>query len=331
MSLFGHLPDGRRVDRIVLGSDDGVRLGVLTLGATVHELSVPDGTGGRVNLALHAHDVAGYLATPSDYFGAVVGRYANRIAGASLPVEGTTYALAEGAGGHCLHGGPDGFHRRLWTVADSSAHHVRLVLVSPDGDQGFPGEVTAEVTYEVSGRDIRISFRATTTAPTVVSLTQHTHVNLAGSGTVEDHLLQVAAGQYLPVAEDLIPFDGPAPVTGTPLDLRAARRLGDVLAADHPQLQIGGGLDHCFVLDGSPAAVLSDPASGRSLTLTTDLPGLQVFSGNAFSDGREPLSGIALEPQLFPDAPHHAGETGWDPGVLRPGEVYTASITWTLR
>ena len=337
---FGTLPDGRAVTRYSLGRPDGVQLRVLDLGAVVQELWVPDREGRLANVVLGFGDVDGYVEAAGDFYGALVGRFANRIAGAELVLDGTTYRLSASDGPHTLHGGADGFHRRLWEVDSADDTSITLSLVSPDGDQGFPGNLHATVTYEVTGDEVRIGYTARTDATTVVSLTQHAHFNLAGegSGSVEEHLIQVSAGRYTPVGPDLIPTGEHEDVTGTPFDLREPRAIGDRLREGHPQLRRGRGYDHNLVLDpgAAPAAVLEDPSSGRRLEVHTDRPGLQLYTCN-FQDGTHygtsgrsyrQGDGVALETQSFPDGPHHVGEPGWPDPVLRPGEVFRTSTVW---
>ncbi len=338
---FGSLPDGRTVSRYTLGTPGGLALRVLDLGAVVQQLWVPDSGGERANVVLGCADVAGYLRSPGDYYGAVVGRFANRVAGAELVLGGETYALAANDGPHCLHGGTDGFHRRLWTVQHVDSTSLTLSLVSPDGDKGFPGELHVEVTYEVSRDEVRIGYRATTDATTVVSLTQHAHFNLSGegSGTVEDQRLRVAADRFTPVGPDLIPTGAIAEVAGTPLDLRGGPRLGDALRSGHEQVVRGRGYDHNYVLgggDGDPAAVLRDPVSGRTLEVRTDQPGIQVYTGNFFDGTHQGIrgrsyrqgDGVALETQTYPDGPHHQVEPDWPSGLLRVGEAFASSTSW---
>jgi aldose 1-epimerase len=337
---FGTLPDGRAVTRYTLGGPAGLRLRVLDLGAVVQELWVPDREGRVANVVLGFADVDGYVAAAADFYGAVVGRFANRIAGAEVVLDGTAYRLSANDGPHALHGGTDGFHRRLWEVDRADDTSITLSLRSPDGDQGFPGDLHATVTYEVTADEVRIDYSARSDAATVVSLTQHAHFNLAGegSGSVEGHLLQVSAGRYTPVGPDLIPTGELEDVIGTPFDLREPRPIGDRLREGHPQLRRGRGYDHNLVLDlrGAPAAVLEEPSSGRRLEVHTDRPGLQVYTCN-FQDGTHygtsgrsyrQGDGVALETQSFPDGPHHLGEPGWPDPVLRPGEVFRSSTVW---
>ena len=328
--------DDRPVTRHTLGSDDGVVLRVLDLGAIVQELWVPDDSGARVNVVLGFADVAGYLGAPEHYFGAVVGRFANRIDGGTFELGGRRYELARNEGVHTLHGGPDGFHRRIWERVSSDEGHLSLRLVSPDGDQGFPGRLTVTVTYLVAGSDVRIEYAAETDATTVVNLTQHAHFNLSGegSGTVEGHELRVAADQFHPVGPDLIPTGEAADVSGTPFDFRSPVPIGARIREGHEQIRRGRGYDHDFVLSRQDsAAVLTDPRSGRTLTVDTDQPGVQVYttnfldgshfgtSGRAYRQG----DGVALETQHFPDAPHHPD---WPSTVLQPRETFTSATVW---
>jgi aldose 1-epimerase len=236
-----------------------------------------------------------------------------------------------------LHGGPDGFDRRLWTTLEASGDHVVLELDSPDGDQGFPGRVRCRVRFEALPDRVRIEYSATTDAPTVVNLTNHAYFNLDGAGDVLGHRLSVAADAYTPVDDAGIPLGEHQEVVGTPLDLRHRALLADVVAAPHPQLvSAGGGLDHNFVLRGSglrEVAELESADGDVRLTLVSDQPGLQVFTANSF-DVADPATsggvhgrwaGVALEPQHFPDSPNRPG---WPSTVLRPGETYRTVTEW---
>ncbi|MEU4587685.1 aldose epimerase family protein [Kitasatospora aureofaciens] len=336
------LPDGRSVTRWTIASPSGVRAEVLSLGARLQALYVPDREGRRANVVLGCERV-GDLLGEGAYFGATIGRYANRIAHGVLPLDGTTHRLTTQPTGHTLHGGRDGFATRLWDgvpVRDGRRAGVRLRLHSPDGDQGFPGALTVETTYllDPAGR-LCIGYRATTDAPTVVNLTNHAYFNLAGegNGTVLDHLLRVEARGYLPVDAELIPIGPAARVLGTPFDLREERRIGDrVVDGDQQIRRAGAGFDHNWVLDGNglrPAAVLSHPASGRRVECLTTEPGLQVYTGNHF-DGtlRGPsgrpygtYAGVALETQHFPDSPNHPE---YPSTVLRPGEEFRSMTVY---
>jgi aldose 1-epimerase len=324
--LFGETSRGP-VQVLTIGSEPGPVLELLDLGATVHRLWVTGGDGVRRNVVL-GH------ATPEDYVesvgrvGATIGRYANRIKDGRFPLGGETVQLATNERGNLLHGGPDGFDRRLWEVVRHSDDQLMLTLTSPHGDQGFPGQLRAMVSFSTSADSVRVAFSAVTDAPTVVNLTSHAYFNLDGdgSGPVDDQLLRVAADGYLPVDDRGIPLE-PSTVAGSSFDLRKPSRLGEVIART-------GGLDYNYLLDGSePAAVLDSPTTRTRLELSTDRPGLQVYTGNGLDAARgsatgQPYvkgAGIALEPQLFPDTPNRP-EFG--SALLRPGETYSASIRW---
>ncbi|MEV0531063.1 aldose epimerase family protein [Kitasatospora sp. NPDC050463] len=336
------LPDGRRITRWTFGSPKGVTVEVLSLGARLQAVHAPDRAGRQANVVLggeRAEDLLGEAA----FFGATVGRYANRIAGGVLPLDGTTHHLAVQPTGHTLHGGPEGFATRLWDGVPVRADRrvgVRFRLRSPAGDQGFPGALTAEVTYLIDPvGELSITYRAATDAPTVVNLTNHAYFNLAGEGrgTVLDHLLRVEAAGYLPVDGDLIPIGPVEPVAGTPFDLRSARRLGTCVTEQDGQIRRAGhGFDHNWVLDGTGyrrAAVLSHPASGRFVECLTTEPGLQVYTGNHFdgsltgrSGGRYARhAGVALETQHFPDSPNRPD---YPSTLLRPGERYQSKTVY---
>ena len=336
-SSFGALDDGTPVTAYTVSADGhGIQLTVLDLGATVTRLRMPLRSNGFADVALGLHDARDYAAPTSAYLGATVGRYANRIAGARFTLDGTPHKLSANEGTTCLHGGPGGFSTRLWTVVSSDDSSVELELRSPDGDQGFPGTVTARVRYAVGPDAVTIEHRAHTDAPTVVSLTNHTYLNLAGEGTVDEHRLTVAADGYLPVDPRSIPLGHVEPVEGTPFDLRHGAVLGDRVGADHAQVSQAGGIDHAFVIDGEGlrlAARLEHPPTGRVLEVSSTQPSLQVYTGHKLDGtltdrgGRvlEPRAGIALECQGYPDAPN---QPAFPSAVLRPGEEYRATTVW---
>ncbi len=315
---------------LTIGSEPGPVLEVLDLGATVHRLWVSGGDGVRRNVVL-GHATAEEYLESADYVGGTIGRFANRIAGGRFPLDGETVTVETNEGANTLHGGPDGFHRRTWQVVDHAEETLTLRLHSPDGDQGFPGAVVASARFETTPDAVLVTLEATTDAPTVVSLTSHAYFNLDGdatSPTVDDQVLTVAAGEYLPVDGQGIPAD-PRRVTGSPYDLRTAVRLGDVLA-------LTGGVDHSYVLDGGglrAVATLDSPVTHTRLALHSDQPGLQVYTGGGFDGTRRsstgqrygPAAGIALEPQLFPDTPNRPD---FGSAVLRPAESYRSRIEW---
>jgi aldose 1-epimerase len=330
------MPDGRPVRCLVLDASPEVELHLVDLGATVHRIVVTGGDGVRRDVALGHPTVAAYLAA-HDYLGASVGRYANRIRGGAFTIDGNPVVITPNDRSNALHGGPEGFDRRIWQILDATPTSALLRLVSPDGDQGFPGELTVDALFEVDQNTISITYQATTDAPTVINLTQHTYFNLGGdaAGSVDGHELTVHAQAIIPVDGTGIPLTERLPVTGTPFDLRRPTRLAGPLRSAHEQVVLSGGIDHNYVLDGSglrDVAELSCAATATTLTLATDQPGLQVYVGN-FLDGPPARhggryrqgDGIALEPQLFPDTPNRPD---FGSAVLRPGERYRARCVW---
>ncbi len=337
--VFGRLPDGRDVHLLSIGSAPGPVVEALTLGATVHRLEVTCGDGVRRNVVLGHPDVEERLAS-GDYIGGTIGRYANRIAGGRFTLAGRDVEVSTHDRGHSLHGGPDGFDRRLWEVVEHTADEVVLTLTSPDGDQGFPGTVEATVRYRVDGDAVSVTMVATTDATTVVNMTNHAYVNLdgdgEGAGTIDEHLLQMDCDTFTPVDATGIPLGAHAAVDGTPFDFRQARLLGPAIRAGHPQVSDAHGIDHNYVMPGTGlrrAAVLESPRTATRLELWSDQPGLQVYTGNFLDGTRRSIGGgryrqgdgIALEPQLFPDSPNRPQ---WPSAVLEPGEVYRSVIEW---
>lgn len=340
--LFGVTATGEPVQRWVI--DDGdIAVGVLSLGATIHTLEVPDATGRRADIVLGFDDVAGYETTKT-FAGSVVGRLANRLTDARFTLDGVDYSVVPNEGANALHGGLDGFHRRIWSIephTDEVGQGLRLRLVSPDGDQGFPGrlEVTVDYLLVPGERRLVINYSATTDAPTVVNLTQHAYFNLAGaqpvgtatSPTLDGHLVQVDAAHYTPVDGRLLPTGEEAHTIGTAFDLRQPQPL-EFLSLDH-NLIVGDGLP---VPAGQPlrwTAALDHPASGRRMEVLSTEPGIQVYTGVGL-DGSEVGKGgvayqkaaaICLETQHFPDAPNHPE---FPTTTVRPGEQYFSRTDW---
>ncbi|MEU3251663.1 aldose epimerase family protein [Streptomyces sp. NPDC006997] len=321
---FGTLSDGTEVRSWTL-ERAGVRVRVLSYGGIVQSVEVPDRTGRAGNVVLGFADLAGYEEHPGPYFGALVGRYANRIGGGSFPLDGRTYEVTRNEGPSCLHGGGRGFDQRVWDVIPDGPYAVRLSRVSPDGEEGFPGRVEVSAVYalEESGA-LRIDYEAVTDAPTVLALTNHSYWNLGGvDGGPESttgHELRIDASRYTPVDADLIPT-GVAEVAGTRFDFRAARKAGS-------------GYDHNYVLDkgvteaAEEIAELYDPASGRALTVATTEPGLQLYTADQVTGPFAPGCGVALETQHFPDSPNRPE---FPSTVLRPGEVYRSRTVYGFR
>jgi aldose 1-epimerase len=331
------LPDGRQVTMWTLRNAHGAGLTIMDLGATILTLDVPDRSG-RLGDVVFGFDHAAPYLTSTSYFGAVVGRFANRIARGRFTLGGRDYTLAINNAPNTLHGGTIGFDKRLWrgqavTTADGSG--VRFTLESPDGEEGYPGAVVAMVSYVWTESDtLIIEYRATSTAPTPFNISQHSYWNLAGADakTVLEHELRINAETYTPVDATLIPSGQIAPVAGTPFDFRTAKPIGRDIGVDNEQLKFGHGYDHNWVLRGSgfrEAAWLHDPHSGRTMTISTDQPGLQFYSGNFLNGsivGRGgnayPLrSAIVLETQHFPDSPN---EPNFPNAVLRPGQPFAS-------
>jgi aldose 1-epimerase len=346
---FGSTPDGVNVDRFTLTNGHGMRIRIITYGGIVQTIEVPDRHGRTANVALGFPTLNDYIRTNnSPYFGAIIGRYGNRIAGGMFTLDGVTYQLAKNNNGvNHLHGGNVGFDKRVWAateVHEGSTVGLRLSRVSPNGEEMYPGTLTTTVTYRLTpDNTIRIDYRATTDAPTIVNLTNHSYFNLAGegSGDINDHKLTINASRYTPVDSTLIPTGALDPVGGTPMDFRRPTAIGERIRNSFQQLVFGRGYDHNYVLDRKDptfrqlelAARVTEQSSGRVLTIRTTEPGIQFYSGN-FLDStlvgtggkmyREG-DGFALETQHFPDSPNHAN---FPSTVLRPGQTYQTTTTY---
>jgi aldose 1-epimerase len=316
-----------------------LEVGVITYGARIVSVRTPDRDGTWADVVLGLADLDAYRRD-TGYLGACVGRYANRIAGARFTLDGVEYRIPPNEGENALHGGPGGFESAEWSTDGPDGTSLTLRHTSPDGDNGFPGTLSAAVTYTVDGPALRIEHTATADKPTVVNLTNHAYWNLAGGGSAEDHEVQLHAGHVLPVDDRSLPTGPPIPVDGTPLDFRSPARLGARIRDEHPQLVAVRGHDHNYVVDGSPgelraAARVVEPRSGRTLELRTDQPGVQFYSGNMLNGSLVLRDGTAarqtdafcLEAQGFPDAPNHPD---YPSTVLRPGEEYRSRMVFTF-
>ena len=343
-TIFGLTSDGRPVERIRLTNDIGMVVDLISLGASLQSLSVPDRRGAFADVVLGHDTLAPYLNQPH-YMGACVGRYANRIGGAAFALDGRTFALAANEGGNALHGGQEGLDKAIWRVETVEPGRVRFSHVSPDGDQGFPGRLAVSAEYRLSpdANDLSLVLEAETDAPTVVSLAPHAYFNLAGAGAdrdVTDHELTLTASAWTPVGADLIPTGEIRPVNGTPFDFRTPRRIGERLRDAHDdQILAGRGYDHNFVRDQGRtpeptlAARLRDPVSGRVMELLTTEPGIQFYSGNFLTGALIGKAGVAyrqgqglcLEPQNFPDAPNRPE---FPTARLDPGQTYRHHTIW---
>ncbi|MFI6516829.1 aldose epimerase family protein [Spirillospora sp. NPDC050679] len=338
---FGTLADGSAVDRYTL-TGPGIRVRVLTFGGIVQTLEVPDRDGAPANVVLGFGDLAGY-DRPGPYFGAVIGRYANRIAGGRFTLDGREHRVPVNNGPNAIHGGERGFDKRVWD-AEPLPDGVRLSYTSADGEEGFPGTLRATVAYTLTGDGaLRVEYTATAEAATVVNLTNHGYFNLAGEGTgdVLGHRVQIDADRYTPVDPSSIPTGEIAPVAGTPFDFTRPRALGERIRDDHPQLLIAHGYDHNFVLSdrvpGTPtrAARVTEPRSGRVLEVRTTEPGVQLYTAN-FLDGSLVGTGgrayrqgdaFCLETQHFPDSPNRPE---FPSTVLRPGERFASTTEFAF-
>ncbi len=332
---FGQLPDGRKVTRFELSNGQGMRVEVIDYGACIKALELPDRSGNPGPVVLGYATLEDYLADTC-FMGAVVGRYANRIADGDLPLEEQRYALPQNQGTNHLHGGPDGFYRALWQArTEVDSNHVSIVLShrSPDGHAGYPGTLDLTVTYRV-GLDatLAIDYLATTDRLTVVNPTQHAYFNLNGGGRIDDHELLLYCDHFTPVDERLIPTGEIRRVEGTPLDFRRPTRIGDRIDDPYEQLRLAGGYDHNFVVNGEngrlrPAARLHSPSSGRALDLSTTEPGIQFYSGNCLPE-KGPFryrEGLCLETQHHPDSPHRPE---FPSTIVRPGQQFTSRTVW---
>lgn len=343
--VFGGLPDGRAVERITLRGEAGFAVSIITWGAAVQALWAPDRNGQCDDVVLGHDTLEPYLAR-RDFFGATVGRYANRIAGAAFTLDGARYELDANDGGNTLHGGTEGFDRQLWNIESIGCDPVPSLTLghaSPDGAGGFPGALTARVHFRLTGpQELKIAFEATTDRPTVLSLTHHGYFNLGGAvagGDILDHELTLFTDRYLPVDADLIPLGAPADVAGTPFDFRSPRMIGAAIRVDDEQLRRARGYDHCYILGDDVAAAprlaarVGHPASGRALDVITDQPGLQFYSGNFLDGGSGGKSGrlyrqseaFCLEPQAWPNTPNRPD---YPSTRLDPGKAYRRSTTF---
>jgi len=329
--LFGKMPDGTPVEIYTL-KDGPIEARIMTYGGIVVSLKTPDRKGQSADIVLGYDSLEDYLRDKA-FFGGIVGRYANRIAGGTFTLDGKRYSLPKNDGDNSLHGGTRGFDKVVWKgrqIADG----VELTYVSKNGEQGYPGTLTVTVRYTLRDNALRIEYSATTDAETIVNLTNHSYFNLAGQGKgdILGHQLKINASRFIPVDKALIPTGELAPVASTPFDFRQATAIGQRINAEHEQLRFGRGYDHNWVLDSTggtlaEAAWLYDPGSGRVLQVFTTKPGIQFYSGN-FLDGSITgkegkvyghRTGLCLETQHFPDSPNHAN---FPSTVLRPGQRY---------
>lgn len=325
--LFGTLPGGNEVFLYTI-SCGGITATVTDLGATLVHLYVPDADGNCVDVALGYDNPEGYLSGTC-FLGATVGRNANRIKGAAFAIDGKTYSMTANENDNNLHSGLDFYHTRVWQVVEETAESITLRLNSKDGDQGFPGNAVIDVTYSLDGSGgLHIVYDGDCDQDTVFNLTNHSYFNLAGENQPQaamDQLLMLPAKFFCVADEESIPTGEVRRVEGTPMDFRMPKPIGRDIGQDYLPLNLQGGYDHNFEVNCNPCAVLSDPVSGRTMAVYTDLPGIQFYAGNFLKGtGKNGVvygkrSGIALETQFYPDAINHPE---WDQPVTRAGEHY---------
>ncbi|AWS44534.1 aldose epimerase family protein [Streptosporangium sp. 'caverna'] len=342
---FGTLPDGKKVDVYTLRNTNGMRVNILTYGGILQSIEVPDSRGKFANVTLGFDNLPDYV-NKSLYFGAIAGRYANRIAKGRFTLGGKTYQLATNDGPNHLHGGDKGFDKRVWQAQPFKRNDsvgLELAYTSPNGEEHYPGTLRTKVVYTLTHDNrIRMDYSATTGRPTIVNLTNHAYFNLRGEGNglILGHRLQINASRYTPIDKTLIPTGKVAQLSGTPLDFRRPTAIGERVNSKDQQIVRSGGYDHNYVLDRRGhgldlAARVVEPDSGRVLEVFTDQPGLQFYSGN-FLDGTlrgtgghlyPKRSGFTLESQHFPDSPNHKN---FPSTVLRPGDVYRTTTIYAF-
>jgi aldose 1-epimerase len=333
---FGTLPDGKEVQRYVLKNKNGVEVHVINYGGIITHLLAPDKNGKLEDIVLGYDSLGGYLKE-SPFFGALIGRYGNRIANGKFSLDGKEYTLVQNNNGQHLHGGTKGFDKVFWNIEElpvESGMALRLTYLSKDMEEGYPGNLEVAVDYHLTeNNELEIDYKATTDKPTVVNLTQHTYFNLSGNAKrdILDHVLTINADQYVPVTKVLIPTGKLAPVANTPFDFNTPTAIGARINDKHQQLQFGGGYDHCWVLSDQDslktAATLYDSTSGRTVEVRTTEPGIQFYSGNFLTGSITGKGGVVykhryglcLETEHFPDSPN---QPQFPSVVLKPGETY---------
>jgi aldose 1-epimerase len=337
--LFGELANGEPVMEFTLDNGRGMLLSVLDYGCIIRSWRVLEGRGAPVDFVL-GFDALGEYERDRGYFGALVGRFANRIDGGRFVLDGRECQVTRNEGSNHLHGGLRGLHKRPWqghASCNAELARVSLCRLCRDGEEGYPGNLQVMVTYELTTEgELRCYYQACADQATPVSISQHSYFNLAGNGDILGHELCIHADAFLPIRPDLIPTGELQAVDGSPFDFRVARPIGSGLGADHPQLVLARGYDHNFALRAGPGpqASLTDPASGRRMDLYTDSPGLQFYSGN-YLDGSlggkgrafPRHAGLCLEPQQFPDAPN---QPHFPQAICRPGAPYGATTRYVL-
>ncbi len=341
---FGQMPDGTPVDMYTL-TNGGMEARIITYGGAVVSLTAPDKSGKYADVVIGMDDLQGYLSQPP-YFGALIGRYGNRIGGGTFHLEGKLYTLPKNDPAEhpacTLHGGPEGFDKKVWKAAETSSPEgpaIGLTYVSKDGEEGFPGTLTAHVVYTLGKNELKIDYSATTDKPTVVNLTNHSYFNLAGAGVgdILQHQVKIDADRFTPVDANLIPTGEYKAVAGTPFDFTKPTAIGARINQNDPQLKLGGGYDHNFVLNKNlggltQAAEVYEPTTGRTMEVLTTEPGLQFYTGN-FLDGKfhgkgktyNKRSAFCMETQHYPDSPN---KSNFPTTELKPGQTYKSETIY---
>lgn len=339
---FGTTQDGKAVEQYTLKNKSGMEVKILTYGGIITNLYVPDTSGKMIDIVLGFDELKLYESS-SPYFGALIGRYGNRIAGGKFNLEGKEYTLVQNNGTNHLHGGTKGFDKVLWeasTRIDNENAYLELSYLSKDQEEGYPGNLAVEVTYVLTqNNSLEVHYKAQTDKTTILNLTQHAYFNLSNDADILNHELKLNASSYLPVDETLIPLGEPSEVANTPFDFTTLKRIGRDIEVENLQLKRGLGYDHCWVLNEKDtglrsAALLKHPTTGIQMEVLTDLPGIQFYSGN-FLDGTLPKkdtdsfygyrSGLCLETQFFPNSPN---EPSFPSSVLKPGEVFQSTTVF---
>jgi aldose 1-epimerase len=341
--LYGTTSDGTPVYIYTLSNTKGMQAQVISYGGIVTSLTAPDRSGKYADVVLGLNDLASYQRE-GGYYGAIVGRYGNRIGGAQFTLEGKTYRLPKNNGGNALHGGLKGFDKRVWNareVSDPTGKSLELTYVSKEGEEGYPGTLSARVSYTVTpDNELKIEYSATTDRPTIVNLTNHSYFNLAGagSGDILKHQVTIYADSFTPVDQGLIPTGEIKPVKGTPFDFISAHAIGERIGQNDPQLQYGKGYDHNYVLRSrkgglAKAAEVYDPGSGRVMEVWTTEPGVQFYTGNNLRDSLKGKEGktyarrgaLCLETQHYPDSPN---KPNFPTTELKPGATYRTTTVY---
>ena len=332
--FFGTLPDGRQVSKWILTNDQGLQAEVLDYGVTIRSIIVPDRNGHPVDVVLGYDTLEEYIAD-SKYLGATVGRFANRICGAEFQLNGKTYSLFANDGKNHLHGGQKGFNKHLWE-SRQEGETVIFSRISPDGEEGYPGDLTVQVTIGWEGNSLRLQYQAETDQDTILNLTNHSYFNLngAGNGTVDQHTVQIKSDFYMPSLEGGLPTGEVTTVDGTAMDFRKPKTIGQDADSEETCVKMFGGYNSNYILAGNPVAKIVGDQTGIGLSVDTDQPGMQFYTSNELErmtgkDGKiyDVRSAFCLETQHYPDCIHYPQ---WPSCILRPGETFHSFTSYTF-